>query len=362
MVSSQMARAAALSAAALLFCAPAFAQAPISFLGSSPAPASESRSYAALAGGDSNSYGYGAQRGQGGEGVLDLRRTAARQADPDLVAPPQDPPEWMEDEADPAPAPAAGGPVPLTPASAPAQTQSAAARPDWLATERVGPPYEVNGRWYAPTAEPGYSREGVASWYGPDFHGRQTASGETYDQTALTAAHPTLPLNSLVQVTNLENGREAILRVNDRGPFVEDRLIDVSQGAADSLGFAASGTARVHVRYLGPAPRRVGVGAPLTAAAAPAVTRQTVSYQPAASGLSARAGMGAYVVQIGAFSNAANAERARARAAAAGPVEVEPRGTLYRVRVGAFASRAEAEAALDRLADLGFPDAIVAAR
>ncbi len=360
MLSSHHVSAVVFAGAALVFAAPAFAQAPINYVGraaaTSTAPAADARSFAALAGGGSNSYGYGAQRAQaGGEGILDLRRPSTpRRIDPDLTVPPQDSPEVQEEDAS-----------EPTAAQAPAEPLSIAApaaqpgRPDWLETERVGPPYEANGQWYAPTAEPGYAREGLASWYGPDFHGRQTASGEIYDQTALTAAHPTLPLNSLVQVTNLENGREAILRVNDRGPFVGDRLIDVSRGAADSLGFAANGTARVHVRYLGPAPRRVGEGA--SVAAAPA-TVQTVAYQAPVTALTPRAGLGAYVIQIGAFSDRANAQRAGARAEAAGPVDIAARGSLYRVRVGAFASRAEAEAALEQLADLGFPDAIVAGR
>ncbi len=92
-----------------------------------------------------------------------------------------------------------------------------------------------------PTAEPGYAETGIGSWYGPGFHGRATASGETYDQEALTAAHPTLPINSLVQVTNLENGREIIVRVNDRGPFAHQRLIDVSRAARRCLGLSGQG-------------------------------------------------------------------------------------------------------------------------
>src|SRR5690606_6879039 len=103
----------------------------------------------------------------------------------------------------------------------------------------------------------GYQETGTASWYGPQFHGQRTASGEIFDESALTAAHPTLPIPSLVQVTNLENGREVIVRVNDRGPFVGERLIDLSRAAAQVLGFESAGHARVHVRYLGPAPRRV---------------------------------------------------------------------------------------------------------
>ena len=94
----------------------------------------------------------------------------------------------------------------------------------------------------------------MASWYGEPFHGQHTANGEIYDMNALTAAHPTLQLPSVVRVTNLENGRSLLLRVNDRGPFVDDRLIDLSQAAARALGFEEQGLTRVHVRYLGMAP------------------------------------------------------------------------------------------------------------
>ncbi len=118
----------------------------------------------------------------------------------------------------------------------------------------VGAPYRVAGHTYIPRDNPNYSATGYASWYGSAFHGRRTANGEIYDVNGLTAAHPTLPLPSYVRVTNLENGRSMILRVNDRGPFKRDRLIDVSQRAADMLGFQGSGTAKVRVDYMGPAP------------------------------------------------------------------------------------------------------------
>lgn len=111
-------------------------------------------------------------------------------------------------------------------------------------------PYQVNGVWYYPKADYGYDESGTASWYGPGFDHRATADGEIYDMNDLTAAHKTLPLPSVVEVTNLQNGRELRLRVNDRGPFVGDRLIDVSRRAAQLLGFAQSGTAPVRVRIL----------------------------------------------------------------------------------------------------------------
>ena len=115
-------------------------------------------------------------------------------------------------------------------------------------------PYQVNGQWYYPAAEPDYDQIGIASWYGDAFNGKPTADGEIFDTQAYTAAHKTLPLPSIVEVTNLDNGRSMQLRLNDRGPFVGDRLIDLSKGAADKLGVLRPGLARVRVRYIGPAP------------------------------------------------------------------------------------------------------------
>src|SRR4051795_5662277 len=116
---------------------------------------------------------------------------------------------------------------------------------------KVGSPYKVNGRWYRPEYDPGYVRVGTASWYGADFHGLPTANGEVFDKEQLTAAHPTLPLPSIVRVTNLDNGRTLDVRVNDRGPFVGDRLIDLSQAAARKLGYESSGLASVRVEFVG---------------------------------------------------------------------------------------------------------------
>lgn len=116
---------------------------------------------------------------------------------------------------------------------------------------KVGEPYRINGKWYHPQFVNRYEAVGIASWYGRPFHGRPTANGEVYDMHALTAAHPILPLPSLVRLTNLENGRSLVLRVNDRGPFVKNREIDLSQAAARALGFERHGLARVHVAWLG---------------------------------------------------------------------------------------------------------------
>jgi len=119
---------------------------------------------------------------------------------------------------------------------------------------KVGRPYKVAGRWYVPREAPSYDRTGIASWYGSAFHGRRTANGEVFDMGALTAGHPTLPLPSYAYVTNLQNGRTIMVRVNDRGPYVNDRIIDLSWRSAKELGYAGHGLARVRVRYAGPAP------------------------------------------------------------------------------------------------------------
>ena len=118
---------------------------------------------------------------------------------------------------------------------------------------QIGKPYQIAGNWYRPKADPDYDRVGTASWYGRDFHGRLTANGEIYDMNSLTAAHPTMPLPSYARVTNLDNDRSVIVRVNDRGPFAHNRLIDLSHRAAQVLGLVRNGTGEVHVRYLGPA-------------------------------------------------------------------------------------------------------------
>lgn len=113
---------------------------------------------------------------------------------------------------------------------------------------KVGKPYTIEGQTYYPEYDPEYDRTGMASWYGPGFHGKKTANGETFDQESITAAHPTLPMPSLVRVTNLENGLSAVVRINDRGPFKDSRIIDLSRGTAETLGI--KGLARVRVQYL----------------------------------------------------------------------------------------------------------------
>lgn len=128
---------------------------------------------------------------------------------------------------------------------------------------KIGKPYQINGEWYFPRMVDRFREIGEASWYGVPFHGRKTANGEIYDMHGMTAAHPTLPLPSIARVTNLENGRSIRVRINDRGPFAKQRVIDLSRRAAWELGFKDQGTAEVEVVYLGLAdglkpPRRRG--------------------------------------------------------------------------------------------------------
>ncbi len=253
----------------------------------------------------------------------------------------------------------------------------------------VGKPYQVAGRWFTPKEQPNYDKDGPASWYGEAFHRRRTSNGEWFDMNDLTAAHPTLPLPSYVKVTNLENGRELIVRINDRGPFVGTRIIDLSKRSADMLGFKRKGGAKVRVQYAGPAPlndkgrhlaamnRELERGTPLRRMIAAANrdrgTVQVAAAKPrkqpkpvvvaAAPEPAVDSGAEAYFIQVGAFADHENAERARASLANSWPVQMVELsgtgGTIYRVRVGPIAGAADAETALDAAVALGHPDAHV---
>ncbi len=133
---------------------------------------------------------------------------------------------------------------------------------------KVGKPYQVGGIWYYPREDEHYDATGIASWYGPQFHGKPTANGERFDQEGISAAHPTLPMPVLVRVTNLENGRSLVVRVNDRGPFAAGREIDLSRKAAEMLGYDRKGTAKVRVQYVGRAPLPGSPGTSVTEVAA----------------------------------------------------------------------------------------------
>lgn len=273
---------------------------------------------------------------------------------------------------------------------------------------KVGKPYQIAGVWYYPRVDENYDATGIASWYGPKFHGRSTANGETFNQNAVTAAHPTLPMPSLVRVTNLENGRSLVVRVNDRGPFAHGREIDLSRRAAELLGFVNQGTAKVRVQYVGLASAPDGgtyqVAAlnntfvapkPVTPAqerfAASSAPVQTVDAEPLAPppGVAAASpvpvaelpvasaipepavtgqvelvpvrGPNSIFVQAGAFRSRGNAEALKQQLASLGPVDVMPARiegeAYYRVRIGPLADVGAADDHLERVIAQGFPGA-----
>lgn len=140
------------------------------------------------------------------------------------------------------------------PAAQPPALNGPRAVPRVAGVYKVGKPYVINGVTYVPAEDPGYDKVGMASWYGTDFHGKQTANGELFDMHGISAAHPTLPLPSYVHVTNLRNGRTMLVRVNDRGPYKPGRIVDLSHRTAQLLGFDGQGVTEIRVRYAGPAP------------------------------------------------------------------------------------------------------------
>jgi len=204
--------------------------------------------------------------------------------------------------------------------------------------------YDVLGkRYYTLKTSQGYRERGIASWYGTKFHGRRTSSGETYDMYAMTAAHKTLPLPTYVEVTNLENGRKVVVKVNDRGPFHEGRIIDLSYTAASKLGVLAKGTAQVEVRAINvnEAPRSV-------------VTE--VEYPQTNKGLAS------LYLQVGAFSteSRANQIKQQIQQKIADAVVVVPPNAggknLYKVRIGPLANVEYGDSLANRLVDLGYKD------
>lgn len=221
---------------------------------------------------------------------------------------------------------------------------------------KVGNPYKVSGKWYYPKKEHAYDDVGIASWYGKQFHGKPTANGETYNMNALTAAHKTLPLPTNVKVTNLQNGRSIIVRVNDRGPFVGDRLIDLSRRAAQILGFTNQGTTKVRVQALNGKGEVVKIRKELTKNT-PITARQNTVPQKVE-----QTNTGALIVQAGSFREKDNAHSRIRELANAGIkaniTQALVNGvTYFRVVIGNFSNRGGAENVLDRVQARGFYDA-----
>ncbi len=227
----------------------------------------------------------------------------------------------------------------------------AATRPKGGRVPATQRPYEVDGRMYYPIpSAQGYEETGIASWYGYPFHGRKTSNGETYDMHELTAAHKILPMHTPLLVKNLENGRELVVRVNDRGPFVKDRIIDLSFRAATELGVVRTGTARVHIVALGEAMKTTEGGV---------TTTRFVENQNLQTG--------DFYVQVGSFKVIANAERLRDRLIREGRQAVVfdyVRGdeVFHRVQVKGGNTLTAAKRMERVMVGAGFPGAYVVAR
>jgi len=225
-------------------------------------------------------------------------------------------------------------------------------------------PYTVLGKDYVPaTTLRAYKERGIASWYGRKFHGEKTSIGETYDMYAMSAAHPTLPLPSYARVTNVATGASVVVRVNDRGPFLHNRIIDLSYAAANRVGIAAKGSGEVEVEAIIPAeggtlaaaaplpPVTAAAGAASPSGVATAPLRPAETPQPAPISVDAAGG---YSVQLGAFQNYTNAQAFLAHVQAQlASANVDPRvrqaNGLYRVYVGPYPDRDEARRVADRL-------------
>ena len=294
------------------------------------------------------------------------------------------------------------------------------AAPPSKATYKVGKPYQINGVWYYPAEDYTYDETGIGSWYGPGFHGKATANGETYDEMEMTAAHRTLPMPSLVRVTNLDNGRSIVVRVNDRGPFANNRIIDMSRRGAQLLGYEGTGTAKLRVQILaeesrqiaaaaragtpapilaeldGPPPKaaprgKIEVsGTPVPGPAAPLPGSSRVAPGGASAGVVGAAVApptsvpgqevegrflpapvavnvpvrqnGQIFVQVGAFGSQDNVNRARAKLSALGqPASVSPASSggvrLQRVRIGPLDSVERADIVLAQVLQSGLTDA-----
>jgi rare lipoprotein A len=268
------------------------------------------------------------------------------------------------------------------------------------ATYKVGEPYQIDGTWYYPHEDYSYDQTGIASWYGQDFHGQRTANGEIFNKDELTAAHKTLPLPTLARVTNLENGKSIVVRINDRGPFSGSRLIDLSQRGSQLLGFEKQGTAKVRVqvladeskaiadamRHYGSGPTNVAASSPpmpvVNAAPLTPVSSQTLDspspesaeLQPVKTTPAVHqallkttpvqeveqlpvTGANQIYVQAGAFSRAENANALKqklARFGKANVTEAVVNGTkFYRVRVGPIADVQHADAVIGKINQSG---------
>ena len=208
---------------------------------------------------------------------------------------------------------------------------------------KVGKPYQIEGKTFYPKESFDYLESGVASWYGPNFDGKRTANGEIFNMNLLTAAHKTLQLPSLVKVTNIENNKSLILRVNDRGPFVKNRIIDVSKKAASILGFQKHGTANVVVEYYGRAKIYDKDGKIIN-------QKKKTSKEKNKRSL---------YIRIGVFSDFNNVEKIKSQLKNFGNIETNQNQSGYKLLLGPFANKNYTERVLSNLKERGFKDAII---
>lgn len=221
---------------------------------------------------------------------------------------------------------------------------------------KVGNPYQIMGRWYYPKEDYSYAETGMASWYGDDFHAKRTANGEKYDMNTLTAAHRTLPLPSIVRVTNLENGRSLVVRVNDRGPYVKERIIDISKRGAQLLGYQTKGTAKVKVEIMAEESR---------ALKAALLNQRVPTYQEPVKKQEIKQAEAAYTqthyIQVGSFLQEDLARSTEGKLKKFGNTQIAQAevggATYYRVRLGPIGSEQKAQDMIGIVRSNGFFDA-----
>ena len=234
-------------------------------------------------------------------------------------------------------------------------------------TYKVGKPYKIRGQWYYPKEDYDYKEVGVASWYGEDFHAKYTANGEVYNMNTLTAAHRTLPLPSIVRVTNLENGRSLVLRVNDRGPFAKNRIIDISKRGAQLLGFQNKGVTKVRVEIMEEESKELKQAIldkretkmALTNPNSTTIKKQTFVNNSISPNTSSKE----YFVQAGAFTSKDVADSLTQKLNRFGNISTSPTdingNRFYRVRVGPYADEKEARSILAQIENFGVAGAAI---
>ena len=225
---------------------------------------------------------------------------------------------------------------------------------------KIGKPYKIFGKWYYPKVDYNYQEHGMASWYGDCDHGKPTANGERFNHHAMTAAHRTLPIPCMVQVTRKDTGKSIIVRVNDRGPFARNRIIDLSKGAARKLDMLSCGHAPVHVKILSHESRILAGDhnskiRPKTPQRSIPVIRAPEVTNPH--------NYGRYLIQVGAFGSQENAESLRHKLSSLGSCSILPTWVdgrkLYRVRLGPFQNESGADKVLADVAKRGYPEAAI---